>query len=323
MKYGQIPGVNKQVSRVMLGSMSLNRANAENSFAILDASLAAGVNAIDLAWVYGGGETERVVGDWIAARKNRDRVVLVDKGVHHNGDRKRVTPYDIEADLHDSLARLRVPSIDVYLLHRDDPAVPVGPIVEALDRLKREGLIDAYGGSNWRHERIQEANDYAAKRGLTPFVASSPNFGLAEQFDGPWEGCMTITGSGEAAAREWYRANQLPVLAYSSLGRGLFSGRVDPDRPETIQAAMDEAARKAYAYPENFERLRRVMAYARAHGVAVPQVALAWALMQPLNVFALVGAQAPGEIPETVKALSLSIPAADAAKMNLEGTSKN
>ena len=135
---------------------------------------AAGGNCLDTAHLYGDGDNERVVGQWTNERGLRDEIVILGKGAHNSQDRKRVTPYDILSDLHDSLARFKVDSIDLYLLHKDDPEKPVGPIVETLHAAKEAGQIDAYGGSNWSAERVQEANRYAAANGLTPFVASSP-----------------------------------------------------------------------------------------------------------------------------------------------------
>ena len=221
--------------------------------------------------------------------------MIISKGCHHNADRKRVTPFDLAADLHDSLARLQTDTIDVYLLHRDDPSLPVGPIVEALNEHRRAGRILAFGGSNWTHERIQAANDYAAAHGLQPFTASSPNYGLAEQVLDPWgPGCVTLSGPQNTAARAWYRDSQMPVLAYSSLGRGFFSGRITLENFEEAKGSLDKACLTAYCHDINFRRLARAMSLAEERGATVPQIALAYILRSPLNVFPLIGA-ATGE----------------------------
>jgi len=318
MRYGQVAGVGKPVSRLVLGTMVIHRGDRENSFRLLDAALRLGVTTFDLAHCYGGGETERCVGDWLADRGCRDRVTLATKGCLPNADRPRITPHDLESDLRDSLVRLRVPSVDLYFFHRDDPGAPVGPLVETLDRFRREGLLGAAGGSNWTHGRLREANRYAAERGLAPLAASSPNYGLAEQVEDPWGGgCVTIAGPGEAPARAWYLENRMPVFAYSSLGRGLFSGRLDASRPEEAAGLLDGAAFKAYAHPRNFERLRRVEEYARQNGHTVPQVALAWLLHQPLDVYPLVGAANPDELSALAEALSIRLSPGTLAHLDL------
>ncbi len=103
------------------------------------------------------------------------------------------------------MRRLGTDYLDLYVLHRDDPSVPVGPIVEALTAHKKAGRIGAFGGSNWTHERMQEANEYARVNDLTPFAVSSPNFSLAEQYKEPW-----ATASASAARREKPPARGMP-----------------------------------------------------------------------------------------------------------------
>lgn len=314
MQYASIAGVDKPVSRLVLGTMIINRGEREKSYALLDAAAAQGITALDCALVYAGGESERCVGDWLAARGNRERTVIITKGCHHNADRQRVTPWDIASDLHDSLARLKTPYVDVWLLHRDDTSVPVGPIVEALDGLRRQGKIRAYGGSNWTHARLAEANAYASAHGLAPFTASSPNFSLAEQVRDPWgPGCVSLGGPANAAARAWYATAAMPVLAYSSLARGLLSGRLSRANWDEAAKILDHAAYTAYAHEVNLQRLDRLHELAAKRGCTVAQLALAWVLQQPIQVHALVGAATAEEIAACVQALEIRLTAAEIA----------
>ena len=118
----------------------------------------------------------------------------------------------------------------------------------------KRGKIGAFGGSNWTHERISEANAYAKRHGLIPFAVSSPNFGLAEQINDPWGGaCVTISGKEAKDARKWYQETQMSVVAYSSLGRGLFSGKVKEISMETFAQVLDGPAQKGYLCEENLE----------------------------------------------------------------------
>ena len=219
MQYGNLPGIKKNISRIVQGSIMLNRSHKEEGFALLDAAWQAGITAYDSAHGYGGGEVDRMLGLWMEERGNRDEIVIIGKGAHLNQDRNRVTPYDIASDMADSLVRLRSDYIDLYLLHRDDPAVPVGPIVEALNEHHAAGRIHAFGGSNWTPERLAEANEYADQRGLVPFAASSPNFSLADQIAEPWKDCLSIAGPSQAAAREWYAEHDMPLFTWSSVAR--------------------------------------------------------------------------------------------------------
>lgn len=308
MKYGKVNGVDKPVSRLVLGTDYMNTKELEKNFAILDGVFELGCNTFDTAHVYAGGDGERLLGMWMKERGNRDKVVIITKGAHHNQDRKRVTPYDITSDLHDSLARLKTDYIDIYLLHRDDPEVPVGPIVEVLNEHLKAGKIKAFGGSNWHHTRIQEANEYAKKHGLVPFAASSPHYSLAEQVMDPWgQGCVAISGPKEKEAREWYIKTQLPLFPYSSLARGFFSGRISRSNFETTKHLLDRACLTGYCHEQNFKRLDRVEILAKEKGLKVPQIAMAFIMNQPLNVFPLIGARSPEELMDSIKACDITL----------------
>ncbi len=307
MQYGTIPGVTKPVARLIQGTVMIGSSKPDYSFGLLDDILALGGNAFDAAHVYGNGDNERTMGRWLETRGVREQVVLITKGAHHNQDRRRVTPFDISADLHDSLARLGTEYIDLYLLHRDDPSVPVGPIIEVLNEHLAAGRIHAFGGSNWSHARIKEANDYAAERGLTPFAVASPHFSLAVQVEEPWENCISLTGENGAAARQFYAENGMPLLTWSSLAGGFFSGRFRPDNLDTFTEYLDRLCVKSYCYPDNFARLARVQELAAARGASVAQVAMAYVVAQPFNVFPLVGCANASEYAANAAALDLAL----------------
>jgi aryl-alcohol dehydrogenase-like predicted oxidoreductase len=286
MKKFTMPGASKQFSQLMFGADKTDLDNYEESVAILDDVLALGINAIDTAVGYVGGNSERALGKWMQERGNREEVFILTKGAHHNRDRNRVTPYDITADLMDSLTRLKTDYIDLYLLHRDDTSQPVGPIVDILNEHHKAGRIHAFGGSNWTHQRIAEANAYAKEKGLLPMVASSPNYSLCDQVEDPWgKGCVTIGGTNEVEARAFYKESNIPVFAYSSLGRGMFSGRITR---ENYKEMLDAAALRAYAHEVNFKKLDRAHVLAEKKGVKVPQIAIAYLLNQPFQVIPLV-----------------------------------
>ena len=313
MQYGRVDGIDKDISRLAQGTMMLQQKEMEKGFELLDAVFELGCNAFDCGHIYGGGGCERVFGQWIEKRGLREKVVILDKGCHNNADRKRVTPFDIASDLHDSLARLRTDYIDLYVLHRDDPSVEVGPIVEALNEHLRAGKIRAFGGSNWSHTRIAEANAYAGEQGLVPFVASSPQFSLVEQVDEPWPGCISIGGPGNAAAQAWYQDNQMAIFAWSSLAGGFLSGALTRESDGGLPEEAAARARRAYGTEANYARLDRARKLAADHGVTVPQVALAYAFSQPLNLFTIAGGESREEIAANATALALHLPDASLA----------
>jgi len=323
MLYGHVPGIDKPISRLVQGTVMVNSRELERSFALLDAVFELGCTTFDTAHDYGQGDCERTVGRWVNERGLRERVVIIGKGAHHNQDRQRVTPFDITADLYDSLARFKIDFIDLYLLHRDDPSVPVGPIVEVLNEHLAAGRIHAFGGSNWTLERLQAANEYAAGHGLTSFVASSPNFSLAEQVQEPWLNCISISGPAGQAARQWYRQNDMPLFTWSSLAGGFFSGRFSRDNLDSFDSYLDRLCVQAYCYEDNFKRLDRARQLAQEKGLTLPQVALAYVLSQPLNIFALVGCQSGAEFKANLEASEVRLSPEEMAWLELKSESLN
>ena len=291
MQYGEIAGVKKPVARVIQGSTMIGSDLDEaQSFALLDQVYELGCNTIDTAHVYCGGDSERIIGRWIRACGLREEIVIITKGAAHSQDRRRMTPFDITADLHDSLARLKTDYIDLYLLHRDDPEMPVEPIIDILNEHLQAGRLHAFGASNWSHQRIEAAIAYARANGLEPFVASSPQFSLVESLDEPWPLCISIGGPAGVTAREWYAQTQMPVLAWSPLASGFFSGRFRRDNLDLFgEREWDEVAVRTYASEANFQRFDRANLLAAEKGLTAAQVALAYVMNQPMNMFTVIG----------------------------------
>lgn len=263
--------------------------------AVLDAAFENGCNAFDTARVYGGGLSERLVGKWIRSRRIRDRVVLIAKGGHPDSSwNSRLHGDALRQDLDRSLRTLGVDHVDFYLLHRDDPGADVGPIMETLHSFVQAGKVTAIGASNWSHLRIEEANIYAAERGLTPLVISSPQFSLAEMVAPPWPGCLSIGGHHGAAARAWYAATQMPVLAWSPLAGGYLTRRGD------TQSA-------AYANEANLERRQRLHELSSRRGVTAEQIALAYLMHQCMNVIPIAAASTPDRVREILTAADLPL----------------
>lgn len=315
MRYGTIPAVSERVSRLVMGSLLFSLETPEQrdtTFALLDRFVEAGGNVVDTAYIYRRGESERALGAWLQARSSRDRMIIITKGgfVYHSDGCLEVSPELIAEHLTVSLERLQLETIDLYILHRDDPAVPVGELVECLNDHVRAGRIRAFGGSNWHHRRIEAANAYARERGLHGFVVSSPNLALAVPREPMWADCLSIAGDREAL--EWYGQTQLPVLAWSSQARGFFSGRFSPE------TQPDPDVARVYYTPDNWERLRRAQEVALRRNCTPNQVALAWVLHQPLNVFPIVGPATVSELEDTLGAVEVRLSEEEASWLNLE-----
>ena len=311
MKYSEINGVNKKVSKIFCGTACAPYNKGGNCNALLNDVLALGVNAFDTARVYGG--AENALGRWIAECGVRDKIVLLSKCCHPNiFGMKRVNVRAMRADLKKSLSILNTNYIDIYLLHRDDVTVPVGPIVEELNALYAEGKIGAFGASNWSHERIAQANEYAAAHSLIPYAVTSPNFSAAEQLCDVWGGGVSISGREGLEARRWYADSGMAVVAYSSLARGLFSGRVVSGDPASCEV-LDKFARRGYLSEGNIKTLSRIEKIAAERGATVAQIALAYVLCCPFNGFAVVSCSRASRMQENAAAAGIELSAEEVA----------
>ena len=310
MKQTTIPGVKKAISQLFLGSMVFSPDRMDFSFSMLNQFFDAGGNAIDTAHGYGGGGSEIVIGTWMTMRNNRSDVFVLDKGGHPNGrvPRPRLSPEELERDIRESLTRLRTDYIDLYVLHRDDPGIPVGTIIDFLNQEIGAGRLRAIGASNWEHQRIQQANDYAIEHGLKGFVASSSNLSLAVPMEPMWAGVLSVSQE----AWNWHRAKQFPLMPWSSQAGGFFSGAFTPENRE------NENMVRVYYNNDNFERLNRAQALGEQNGASAIQIVLAYVLHQPFPIFPLIGPRTPDELTSSLGGVEIELSDEQMCWLNLE-----
>jgi aryl-alcohol dehydrogenase-like predicted oxidoreductase len=310
----RIPGIDRTLSALALGSHYYRLADASHWHAILDGYLEAGGTLLDTARSYG--ESEQVIGRWLADRAVRERLTLLTKGGH--GTRHGVTEGDfaatIEAELSTSLEVLGTEQVELYLLHRDSPAFEVGTIIEALNVELRRGRVRAIGASNWEYDRIEQANAYARERGLQGFGVISNHLALARSAQPFWPGLVSVGQDGW----NWHRRTGTPLLVFSSQARGFFSGRFEPRQRDAAPGTLgtldplDARVLEVYGSDANFARLERARRLGRdLGGYSATQVALAWLLHQPLPLLPIIGPRDREELASSFDALSLSLTRAE------------
>jgi predicted dehydrogenase/aryl-alcohol dehydrogenase-like predicted oxidoreductase len=300
--HGEVAGVGKPVSRLVMGTMVPT--TIVYASVLFDDFIERGGTAFDTAYVYGGGKSEVALGQWVKNRGLRDHVVIAAKGAIP----PFCTPEGLTQQLYESLDRLQMDYVDIYMLHRDNLDVPIGEFVDVLNEHVRAGRIRAFGGSNWTMARLDAANAYAASHGLQGMAAVSNNFSLARMVNPVWAGTLA---SSDPESRAWLTRTQMPLFAWSSQARGFFV----LGNPETYPS--EEIVRCWYS-DDNFRRLERARALAAARGVDPINVALGYVLAQPFPTYALVGPQTIDETRNTLQALTLGLTPDECAWLNLE-----
>jgi aryl-alcohol dehydrogenase-like predicted oxidoreductase len=317
MTYGGVRGVDKPVARLVMGCD--NQPGMSHAAIMWDAYYAAGGNAFDTAYIYGGGLMEELLGYWHEARNLRDDLVIIGKGAHTPDN----FPDRIGTQLTESLERLRTGYVDVYFLHRDNTEVPVGEFVDALNAELRAGRVRAFGGSNWTLERVRAANDYAAANGLVGFAAVSNQFSLARMREPIWPG---VQAASEPEFREYLAASGLALMPWSSQARGFFTPWADgvladgtQTRPAVTRVEPSAAElTRVWAGESNVERRRRAGELAARHGTRMINVALAYVLQQPFPTFPLIGPRLLAETRSSIESLGLVLSAEELAWLDLE-----
>jgi len=302
-----IKGMTKPVSQLIMGTDFFRLNNPDEVSDIMEKYMAIGGNTLDSAFVYCGGESEQAIGRWLKETGKRAEINILTKGAHHDATGPRVNASAIQFDLMTSLERLGVDHVEMYALHRDDPQVPVGPILEALNEHIEAGKIGAIGASNWTHERLQMAAEYAAQHGIVGFSFSSPNLSLAKANEPFWAGCV----SADEAALRWYTTHQLPLLSWSSQARGFFSGRFSPENRDNADLV------RVFYSDANWERLRRAEELAKKKGATAIQIALAYVLSQPFPTCALIGPRSEAEMRSCQQGAQIKLSAEEMAWLDL------
>jgi len=310
MRYLSLPNITLPISCLTLGAGGLSPENYQRVAELLDAFLELGGTSIDTAHIYGAGGSERALGRWLSDRHNRERVVIITKGCHPipaDSPRPRVRPEALHADLTESLERLQTDSVDLYLLHRDDERMPVGPMIEALNEEWTRGRLRAFGVSNWRSGRIAAANAYALEHHLAGFVASSPCFNLMRPNGTTWPGCVFA----DDAERAWHTATQFPLLAWSPQAGGFLTGRYGPEDRRNADMA------RIYFSDQNFERLRRATELGQQKGNSPIQIGLAYVLNQPFPTAAIIGPSTVAHLRDSHAALAIELAAGETGYLDL------
>ena len=282
-------------------------ADEKQSFAVLDAYAAAGGNFIDTAdaysaWVPGhaGGESETILGRWMAARGNRDRMVIATKVGKLPGLAGLSAP-TIRAAAEGSLRRLRTDRIDLYYAHADDAATPLAETLGAFDALVREGKVRHIAASNYTAARLAEALTLATRAGLARFVALQPHYNLAHR--GDYEGALA-----ELCVRE-----RLACFPYYALASGFLAGKY---RPGANVASQRAAGATKYLDDRGLRILAALDAIAAARATTVAAVALAWLLTRPGVAAPIASARTPEQLTELLPLASLRLDADERRRLD-------
>jgi len=302
------------VSNYALGTMTFGaEANEETSHAILDSYVAAGGNFVDTADVYSAGESEEIVGRWLAKRPDaRESVVLATKGRFPMGGSPNnvgTSRRHLTRALDDSLRRLGVEQIDLYQMHAWDPITPLEETLRFLNDAVGRGKIAYYGFSNFLGWQLTKAVHLAAAHGWNAPVTLQPQYNLLVR-----EIELEIVPASLDAG--------MGLLPWSPLGGGWLSGKYQRDVPPAGATRLGEnptrgmeAWQQRNDNPHTWEVLGTVQAIAADHGASASQVALAWLADRPAVTSVILGARTTGQLADNLAAAQLKLSEAETQRL--------
>ena len=279
------------------------------SFKILDAFVGAGFDFIDTADVYSrwnegneGGESETIIGNWLASRGGRDKVVIATKvGMEMGPDKVGLSPKYMAEAVEASLKRLQTDYIDLYQSHRDDPDTPVEATLEAYSRLIEQGKVREIGASNFTAERLGEALALSQK-GLPRYQSLQPKYSLVER------------DSFEGALEDLCLAENVGVIGYFSLASGFLTGKY---RSKADMAGRTRGSRvEKYLNAKGLGVVAALDAVADKHSAKPGQVAMAWLLARPSVCAPIASATNLAQLDELLKSVDVVLDADDSARLD-------
>jgi aryl-alcohol dehydrogenase (NADP+) len=274
---------------------------------VLDRYAAAGGNFVDTAdvysaWVPGhsGGESDTIVGRWMAARGARGRMVIATK-VGMRPDLKGLSPRTIRAAAEGSLKRLGVASLDLYYAHADDPETPLEDSLRAFDALVKEGKVRHVGASNFTAPRLADALGISDRDGLARFVVLQPHYNLVHR--GDYEGELAALCAREGVG----------CVPYYGLAKGFLTGKYRSDRSGEGPRA---GAARAYLDARGFRVLDVLDDLAAARRTTVAAVSLAWLRAQPTVVAPIASARTVAQLDELLPSAEVSLTRGELARLS-------
>jgi aryl-alcohol dehydrogenase-like predicted oxidoreductase len=320
MEYRKLGGSGLKVSVVSLGTWAIGGfmwggTDDKAAIAAIRKSIDLGVTTIDTAPVYGFGHSEELVGRAIEGRRN-SVVILTkfglrwqdEKGTPHfetkDTEGKKVVIYDcarrdaVIEECEQSLKRLRTDYIDLYQQHWPDPETPVEETFEAVSKLLKDGKIRAAGVSNFSPAQMDAA------RKVVPIASCQPPYSM-------------VNRAVEKDVLPYCKKNNIGVLVYSPLQRGLLTGKISKDY---VFPSTDHRAEDRFFKPENRARvlafLEKIKPIAEEHGATLAQVVVSWTIHRPGVTAALVGARNPIQAEENAGAAKVKLTAKETERIN-------
>ncbi len=305
MNFGTIPRLEKKVSKLIIGNDYFKEYYQAEK--LWDYYFSNGGNTFDNSIYYKEGLTEKFLGKWIKSRNNEKEIVVISKV----GDEK-TKPSEIKNLLNISLERLKLNSIDILILHRDNIDVPVDEILDSLNDLIDAKLIKLFGASNIGIQRLKKGKIWAQNNNKSSYEIINNNLSLAKMMKPLWDGCIS---SNNNEYLNFLEKEKTQHFSWSSQARGFFIE--ESFLKKMLRKKVNQKLKECFFSKENLERKERAKKLSRKLGCSVNDIALAWVINQNFPSYAIIGPKNTSHLGESFKCFSISLSPSEIKWLNL------
>ena len=305
MLYGKIKGVDKKVSKIILGNDSQRKYS--KAIKLWDHYFDKGGNTFDNSMYYKEGLLETFLGNWIKSRKIEKEIVVISKAGN-----EQTQPKDISYFIKKTLDRLKLDFLDIFILHHDNENIPPGEFVDVLNEQVNLGLIKSFGASNWRRARFEKSIIWSKKNNKIPFAILNNNLSLAKMKHPLWGDCVS---SNSEDYLNFLSINNQTHFFWSSQARAFF---IEDNLLRKIsRRKFHTYLRNCFLSKENLERKNRAKKLSKDYNCSINDIALAWVLSQNFPSYAIIGSKKINQLNFSLNSINIKLNEKEIKWLNL------
>ena len=305
MLYGKIKGVDKKVSKIILGNDSQRKYS--KAIKLWDHYFDKGGNTFDNSMYYKEGLLETFLGNWIKSRKIEKEIVVISKAGN-----EQTQPKDISYFIKKTLDRLKLDFLDIFILHHDNENIPPGEFVDVLNEQVNLGLIKSFGASNWRRARFEKSIIWSKKNNKIPFAILNNNLSLAKMKHPLWGDCVS---SNSEDYLNFLSINNQTHFFWSSQARAFF---IEDNLLRKIsRRKFHTYLRNCFLSKENLERKNRAKKLSKDYNCSINDIALAWVLSQNFPSYAIIGSKKINQLNFSLNSIKIKLNEKEIKWLNL------
>ena len=305
MQFGSINGLDKKISKLILGNDKQKKYNS--AVKLWDCFYENGGNVFDNSIYYRNGESEKFLGKWIKSRDIEKNIVIISKVGEESSH-----PSEISSLLQISLERLNLNTVDILILHHHNKQVPISEYVDALNEIKFSGKIKIFGISNINKERFDDSLKWSKKNNKIPFSIINNQFSLAKMEKPLWPDCLSISDKNYI---NYLENNNISHFGWSSQARGFFIK--ENFIKKFFRRRFHKYLKQCFYSRDNIQKRKRANELAKKYNCSPNDIALSWVINQKFPSYAIIGSKNINQLNFSINSINIKLTEEEKTWLNL------